>query len=94
MARGSKPGERRGGRKAGTPNKRTAEMIKEMEAEGELPLAYALRIMRDPNMPPERRDHMCQVAMKHCHPTLASIEAQVQGSMHMTHEQMLDELDD
>ena len=32
MARGSKPGERRGGRAKGTPNKRTAEQRQEIQA--------------------------------------------------------------
>jgi hypothetical protein len=47
MPRGSAPGERRGGRQKGTPNKRTAEMLAGIEAGGEMPLAYMLRVMRD-----------------------------------------------
>jgi hypothetical protein len=45
--RDSKPGERRGGRKPGTPNKVTAELREEIAGTGELPLEYMIRVMRD-----------------------------------------------
>jgi hypothetical protein len=34
---------------------------------GEMPLDYCLRIMRDPNIDPARRDRMAQVALPYCH---------------------------
>jgi len=47
MPRGSKPGEHRGGRKKGTPNKRTElqELIAEAKAKGFVPLEYMLYIL-------------------------------------------------
>src|ERR1700756_167121 len=33
----------------------------------EMPMDYALRIMRDPNVDPLRRDRMAQVLMPYCH---------------------------
>src|SRR5689334_9428245 len=38
MARGSKPGERRGGRQAGTPNKLTQEISERLAAKGVDPI--------------------------------------------------------
>lgn len=50
MPRGSKPGERRGGRKAGTPNKRTQvmrEIADKALSDGVTPLEVMLTTMRD-----------------------------------------------
>jgi len=49
--RGSRPGERRGGRQKGTRNKRTAALIHAAEAGGMMPLDLMLRIMRDEACP-------------------------------------------
>src|SRR5262249_37534168 len=46
MARGSKPGERRGGRTKGTPNKASARRQAEVAASGATPLDALLRKMR------------------------------------------------
>jgi hypothetical protein len=47
MARGgSKPGERRGGRQKGTPNKATAALQAEVAASGITPLEVMLKNMR------------------------------------------------
>jgi hypothetical protein len=46
MPAGSKPGERRGGRKPGTPNKRDAALRDKLEAGGLMPLEVMLNIMR------------------------------------------------
>src|SRR5262245_29888782 len=46
MARGSKPGERRGGRQRGTPNKATARRQAEVAATGVTPLDALLKKMR------------------------------------------------
>ena len=56
--RGSKPGERRDGRKKGTPNRVTAEKRKAIEASGLAPLDYMLSVMRDPAADERRRDEM------------------------------------
>src|SRR6202048_3069612 len=59
MPRGSKPGERRGGRQRGTPNKKTALMNAAIDAAAAnpaiSPLDFLLGIMRDPNASSELR---------------------------------------
>src|ERR1700730_309971 len=73
--KGSKPGERRGGRKKGTPNKATtaAAIRAEVAASGEIPLDYMLRVMRDETADPARRDAMAKAAAPYVHHSLASI---------------------
>jgi len=44
--KGSAPGERRGGRKKGTPNKATAAKAAEIASSGLTPLEYMLAVMR------------------------------------------------
>jgi hypothetical protein len=46
VARGSKPGERRGGRQAGTPNKSTAEIKALAQKYGPLALKELARLLR------------------------------------------------
>ena len=46
MPRGSKPGEHRGGRRKGTPNKATAARQAEVAATGRTPLEVMLENMR------------------------------------------------
>ena len=58
MAKGFKTG----GRIAGTLNKRTRDMLDEIASTGEDPLQYMLRVMRDPDAPPARRDAMAIAA--------------------------------
>jgi len=74
MARGRKTG----GRKRGTPNKRTSVLAANAEAAvagagGELPLDYMIRVMRDPTTEPHRRDAMAKAAAPYLHPQLAAI---------------------
>jgi hypothetical protein len=73
--KGSRPGERRGGRKKGTPNKATtaASIQAEIAASGEKPLDYMLRVMRDETAEPIRRDAMAKAAAPYVHPTLAAV---------------------
>lgn len=61
---GARPGA---GRRKGVPNRRTAEMLEKASAEGELPLAYMLRVMRDSRVDPKRRDEMARSAAPYCH---------------------------
>jgi hypothetical protein len=51
MPRGSRPGERRGGRQPGTPNKKTLLKLAGIEAAGDdaSPLDFLLRLMRNPD---------------------------------------------
>ena len=74
MPRGSAPGERRGGRQKGTLNKRTAAMLAEIEAGGEMPLAYMLRVMRDETVPMAGRMEAAARAAPYCHAKLANVE--------------------
>lgn len=72
MPRGGKrPGA---GRKAGTPNKMTAEIREAALAGGESPLDYMLRVMRDGNEAPDRRDKMAIAAAPFLHSKMAAVE--------------------
>jgi hypothetical protein len=71
MARGSKPGERRGGRQRGTPNKKTVlrdAAISAAAADPNLsPLDFLLGLMRDANVPADLRVKMAQAAAPFLH---------------------------
>jgi hypothetical protein len=71
---GAKPGERRGGRKAGTPNKATAAKAAEIAASGLTPLDYMLDVMRDGDKPLDVRLDAAKSAAPYVHPKLASVE--------------------
>jgi hypothetical protein len=72
MPRGCKPGERRGGRQPGTPNKKTALVTTAFAAatsNPELsPLDFFLAVMRDPSIPPDWRFKAAQAAAPYVHP--------------------------
>lgn len=53
--RGSKPGERRGGRKAGTPNKATASIREAARAYTEEAILTLAEVMRDTEQPAKAR---------------------------------------
>jgi hypothetical protein len=89
MARG---GSRAGaGRKAGAPNKATAQQREAIAASGLTPLDYMLSIMRDEENPKDMRLDAANKAAPFVHPKLAAIEHS--GGMTLTHEDALDELD-
>ena len=73
--RGSAPGERRGGRKKGTPNKRTALLHAAIERAGVTPLEYLLNILRDDKGDPALRFEAAKAAAPYVHPRLAQIES-------------------
>jgi hypothetical protein len=77
MARGFKTG----GRKKGSLNKITSLMKESVAATGETPLAYMLRMMRDPDQPPERRDEMAKAAAPYLHPKLSSVDMLVDAEV-------------
>lgn len=65
MARG---GKRVGsGRKAGSKTKKTLKLLEEVQAGGETPLQYMLRVMRDPAAEDARRDDMAKAAAPYVH---------------------------
>lgn len=73
--RGSKPGERRGGRQKGTRNKRTEDRAVRLAkgiSSGELPLAYMLRMMRDETADKADRNWAAGQAAPFIHPRLQS----------------------
>jgi len=71
---GSYPGERRGGRKRGTPNKRSVAQVETAAAGGLTPLEQLLKVMRDPSAPLERRMYCAIAAAPYCHAKLKAIE--------------------
>src|SRR6476660_8793988 len=88
---GSKPGERRGGRKKGTPNKRTAErqaMLAAIKASGNDPISFFADLLRNEQAPLELRFQAAKELAPYTHPKLASIESRTGGR---THEDRLEE---
>ena len=80
MPRGSKPGERRGGRQRGTPNKATvakAAALASASADSAItPLQFLLGVMRDPKAPTGLRVQVARAAapLVHGKPKIASVE--------------------
>lgn len=71
MARG---GQRPGaGRKAGSPNKATAERQAEVEASGLTPLEFMLDVLRDDQQSMENRCWAAEKAAPFVHPKLAAV---------------------
>src|SRR5262245_64717560 len=68
---GKRPGA---GRPKGAASRANDQVRQEAAATGELPLAYMLRIMRDPSQPVGRRDEMARAAAPFCHSRLSSVE--------------------
>jgi hypothetical protein len=71
MPRGSKPGERRGGRRRGTPNKRTAlkdAVLCAASHPNASPLDFMLGLMLDPKVPTDVRIEMAAAAAPLVHP--------------------------
>ena len=75
MARGgSKSGERRGGRKKGTPNKASAKREAEIAKSGKTPLQFLLDRMRNAKVDMAERIECAKAAAPYVHPKLASVE--------------------
>ena len=74
MAGRNKGTPKTGGRKAGTRNKRTAELIKAVEAAGITPLDYLLSVLRDEEKPENIRLQAARDAAPYVHQKLQSIE--------------------
>lgn len=89
MTRGGK--RENAGRKAGTPNKATAERQAEVAASGITPLDYMLQILRDASKPLEDRMEAAKSAAPFVHPKLAAVE--LSGSLDVNHEDALGELE-
>jgi hypothetical protein len=74
MARGSKPGERRGGRQKGTPNKASAAREAAIRKSGLTPLDYMLKLMRNRKLDQDTRLEAAKAAAPYVHPKLNSVE--------------------
>ena len=80
MPRGSKPGERRGGRQRGTPNKATVAKAAALAAASAdpaiTPLQFLLGVMRDPKAPTGLRVQVARAAapLVHGKSKIASVE--------------------
>jgi hypothetical protein len=76
--RGSRPGERRGGRKKGTPNRKTAYTRAVMAAHSAnanvTPMDVMLAVMRDPHVALDMRVKMALKALPHLHRKLPAGE--------------------
>lgn len=68
---GARPGA---GRKAGIPNRKTAELIEKVAQSGLTPLEYMLSVMRDESCNRETRLDAAKAAAPYVHPRLATIE--------------------
>ena len=75
--RGSKPGERRGGRQKGTKNKRTRESVRqkalEIEKTGVSPLDFLLGVMGSDDNPPMMRLDAAKAAAPYVHARLQAV---------------------
>jgi hypothetical protein len=71
MPRGSRPGERRGGRQRGTPNKKTlfknAVFLAAASDLNRSPLEFMLALMRDPQVPLDERINLAAAAAPFVH---------------------------
>lgn len=73
--RGSKPGERRGGRTKGTPNKKTAEAVEAIKATGMTPLEYLTSVYQDITADEAKRIDAAKAAAPYVHPKRAPINS-------------------
>lgn len=62
------------GRPKGSKNKATARREREIAKQGQTPLEYMLRVMRDSRAGGDRRDKMAVAAAPYVHPKLASMQ--------------------
>ena len=74
MPRGSLPGERRGGRAPGTPNRATAEVSDKLAALGFDPIAAMVAIATDPAADLTLRGRMASELAAYIHPKRRAID--------------------
>lgn len=60
-------GQKTGGRKKGSPNKRTTQFQHRVASEGITPLEYMLQVLRDASAEYSRRDDMAKAAAPYIH---------------------------
>jgi hypothetical protein len=74
-----------GGRKKGTPNKRTIErnrQLADLKFSGQDPITFFTAIMRDEEAPYEERKYAAAELLPYYHPKLSSVEARTGGASH------------
>ena len=71
---GSKPGERRGGRKKGVPNKANAKREAEIAKSGKTPLQFLIDRMRNAKAAMTERIECAKAAAPYVHPRLQATE--------------------
>ena len=72
--RGSRPGERRGGRQAGTPNRRTVEVAKRLAELDCDPIAGMARLAMDDTLDPALRGRMFSELAQYVAPKRKAVE--------------------
>ena len=92
MRGGSKPGERRGGRREGTPNRRTLEIIEKLEALGCDPVEGMAKLAADENNSAELRGRMYAELAQYVAPKRKAVEHS--GDLTLRHEDQLRLLDE
>lgn len=68
------------GRKPGSPNKKTAEVQRQVAESGITPLDYLLNVMRDGDSEPRERINAAIAAAPYVHAKLASVSVQAEHS--------------
>lgn len=105
--RGAKPGERRGGRSKGTPNKANKERERIIAADGITPLEVMLKRMRYHSAKADKAikskdesgaekhmalaDDAAKAAAPYVHPKLSSVE--MSGGLALSHEDAIGQLE-
>ncbi len=86
--RGSAPGERRGGRQKGTPNKVTVRRAAETAARGKTPLDFMLSVLRDEDASIKERMWAAVAAAPYCHAKPRPVAANAGGVAKLLYEVM------
>jgi hypothetical protein len=83
--RGSKPGERRGGRSRGTPNKKTEARAEAFaQAVGKTPLQFLIDVMNSEDADIGQKLEAAKAAAAYCHPKLAAFDVNATHSGDLT----------
>lgn len=77
-------GQKTGGRQAGTPNKRTHELVLRLEALGCDPIEGMARIAMDSSSPPELRGRMYAELAGYVYPKRRAVEVKADESPRVT----------
>ena len=81
MPRGAAPGERRGGRAKGTPNRRTQQQLCAIAECGITPLEYLVNVMRDESESRQVRIDAAAKAAPYVHPRLSTTDMDLVAAM-------------